>query len=49
MLLFMWPVCAFVAGAIASDRLRSFLGFAAVTFFFLGPLGPALALLATHR
>ena len=25
-----------------------FFGFAAVTFFFLGPLGPGFALLATH-
>jgi hypothetical protein len=32
-----------VAGIIASDRKRSGVAFAAVTFFFLGPLGPGFA------
>jgi hypothetical protein len=48
LLLFVWGVSALVAGLIASDRDRSFFGFAAVTFFFLGPLGPGFALLANH-
>ena len=47
-LLFIWGISAFVAGIIASDRGRSFLGFAAATFFFLGPLGVGFALVATH-
>jgi DNA-directed RNA polymerase subunit RPC12/RpoP len=45
-LLIVWGVSAIVAGAIASDRERSFFGFAVVTFFFLGPLGPGFALIA---
>jgi hypothetical protein len=48
MVLLIWAVSAFVAGIIASDRKRSGLPFAAVTFFFLGPLGPGFALLATN-
>ena len=48
LLLFVWGISALVAGAIAGDRDRSFFGFAAVTFFFLGPLGPGFALIATH-
>ncbi|TXH16960.1 MAG: hypothetical protein E6R06_29765 [Mycobacterium sp.] len=48
LMLFVWGISALVAGAIASDRRRSFIGFAVVTFFFLGPLGPGFALLATH-
>lgn len=45
---FLWAVSAGVAAIIASDRGRSGLGFAAVTFFFLGPLGPGFALIAQH-
>lgn len=48
LLVFVWGVSALVAGMIAADRDRSFFGFAAVTFFFLGPLGPGFALIATH-
>jgi DNA-directed RNA polymerase subunit RPC12/RpoP len=47
-LLFVWGISALVAGMIASDRGLGFLGFAAVTFFFLGPLGPGFALIAPH-
>ena len=47
-LLFVWGISALVAGAVASDRERSFLGFAVITFFFLGPLGPGFALVAAH-
>jgi DNA-directed RNA polymerase subunit RPC12/RpoP len=47
-ILIVWGISAFVAGMIAGDRDRSFFGFAAVTFFFLGPLGPGFALIATH-
>jgi DNA-directed RNA polymerase subunit RPC12/RpoP len=46
--LFVWGISAFVAGLIATDRDRSFFGWAAVTFFFLGPLGPGFALVAPH-
>jgi hypothetical protein len=48
LMLIAWLVCAAVAGIIATARERSFWGFAAVTFFFLGPLGPGFALIATH-
>ena len=44
-----WLVSAIVAGAIAEERNRSGFGFAAATFFFLGPLGVGVALLATRR
>jgi DNA-directed RNA polymerase subunit RPC12/RpoP len=47
-LLFVWLISSLVAGWIASERQRSGLGFAAVTFFFLGPLGPGFALIAPH-
>jgi hypothetical protein len=47
-LLVVWGFCAVAAGLIASDRGRSFREFALVTFFFLGPLGPGFALIATH-
>ncbi|MGX9673002.1 hypothetical protein [Mycobacterium sp. HM-7] len=46
--LFVWFICAIVAGAIAEERGRSGIGFAAATFFFLGPLGVGVALLATR-
>jgi DNA-directed RNA polymerase subunit RPC12/RpoP len=46
LLFVVWVACAAVAGAIAEGRGRSFAGFFAVTFFFLGPLGPGFALLA---
>lgn len=47
-LLIVWAISAIVAGAIASERELNVTVFAAVTFFFLGPLGPGFALLATH-
>jgi len=43
-----WAISAIVAGLIAQERGRGFGGFALVTFFFLGPLGPGFALLARH-
>jgi DNA-directed RNA polymerase subunit RPC12/RpoP len=43
-----WLVSAIVAGVIAEERGRSGFGFAAATFFFLGPLGVGVALLATR-
>jgi len=46
--LFVWLVCAVVAGVIAQDRNRSGWGFGLCTFFFLGPLGVGVALLATR-
>lgn len=46
--LFYWFICALVAGVIADERDRSGWGFGLVTFFFLGPLGIAVALLATR-
>lgn len=49
LLFFFWVVSACVAAAIASDRGRSFGGWFAVTFFFLGPLGPGFALLAQRE
>ena len=48
LVLIIWGISAFAAAVIAGDRGRSGLGFAVVTFFFLGPLGPGFALLATH-
>jgi hypothetical protein len=47
-LLFVWFISALVAGWIAATRERSGFAFAAVTFFFLGPLGPGFALIAPH-
>jgi DNA-directed RNA polymerase subunit RPC12/RpoP len=44
-----WIISALVAGFIAEGRGRSFGGFFAVTFFFLGPLGPGFALLAARE
>jgi DNA-directed RNA polymerase subunit RPC12/RpoP len=46
--LFVWIICGVVAGCIAYVRERSFWGFFLATFFFLGPLGVGVALLATH-
>lgn len=43
-----WFLSAIVAGAIAGDRNRSFIGWFGATFFFLGPLGVGFALLATR-
>jgi DNA-directed RNA polymerase subunit RPC12/RpoP len=43
-----WLISAVVAGAIADNRDRSGVGFALATFFFLGPLGVGVALLATR-
>jgi DNA-directed RNA polymerase subunit RPC12/RpoP len=48
-ILFVWLICAVVAGLIAESRGRSGFGFFAVTFFFLGPLGPGFALLAARE
>jgi DNA-directed RNA polymerase subunit RPC12/RpoP len=45
-LLFVWSVCAAVAGFIAFERQRSFWLFFATTFFFLGPIGVGFALIA---
>lgn len=45
-LFFVWLICAVVAAVIADHRGRSAGAFFAVTFFFLGPLGPGIALLA---
>jgi DNA-directed RNA polymerase subunit RPC12/RpoP len=45
-LLFVWSICALVAGFIASDRQRSFWLFFVTTFFFLGPIGVGFALIA---
>jgi DNA-directed RNA polymerase subunit RPC12/RpoP len=47
-ILFVWLISAAVAGAIAYVRERSFWGFFLATFFFLGPIGVGVALLATH-
>lgn len=47
-ILFVWLICAAVAGFIAMDRDRSGIGFFLATFFFLGPLGVGVALLATR-
>ena len=46
--LFFWLICAAVAAIIAVERDRSGVLFGLVTFFFLGPLGIAVALLATR-
>jgi DNA-directed RNA polymerase subunit RPC12/RpoP len=46
--LFFWLICAAVAAIIAMDRDRNPVLFGLVTFFFLGPLGIAVALLATR-
>ncbi|MBP2450519.1 hypothetical protein [Mycolicibacterium lutetiense] len=43
-----WLIPAIVAGLIADRRGRSGIGFALATFFFLGPLGVGVALLATR-
>ena len=48
-LFFVWLVSAIVAAVIADHRGRSGGGFFAVTFFFLGPLGPGFALLAPRE
>ena len=48
LILFVWLLTAFVAGVIAQERRRSFWGFFFATFFFLGPLGVGVALLATR-
>jgi len=45
---FVWFICAVIAAAIAADRDRSSLGFFCLTFFLLGPLGVAVAVLATR-
>jgi DNA-directed RNA polymerase subunit RPC12/RpoP len=45
---FVWFICAVIAAAIAADRDRSSLGFFCLTFFLLGPLGVAIAVLATR-
>jgi DNA-directed RNA polymerase subunit RPC12/RpoP len=47
-ILFVWFSTAFVAGLIAVSREHSFWGFFFATFFFLGPLGVGVALLATR-
>ncbi|BBZ68682.1 hypothetical protein MINS_41110 [Mycolicibacterium insubricum] len=44
----LWGISAAVAGLIANDRERNPWAFAAITFFFLGPLGVGLAILAPH-
>ncbi|WP_006246419.1 hypothetical protein [Mycolicibacterium tusciae] len=41
-----WFLSAVVAGAIAGDRNRSFVGWFFATFLFLGPLGVGFALIA---
>jgi DNA-directed RNA polymerase subunit RPC12/RpoP len=46
--LFVWFLCAVFAAAIAADRNRSSLGSFCLTFFLLGPLGVAVAVLATR-
>jgi hypothetical protein len=46
--LFFWLICAAVAAIIAMERDRSAVVFGLVTFFCLGPLGIAVALLATR-
>lgn len=43
-----WFICAVIAAAIAADRNRSSLGFFCLTFFLLGTLGVAVAVLATR-
>ena len=48
-LLLVWLISAGVAAAVAYHRGRSAWGFFAVTFFFLGPLGPGVALLAQRE
>jgi ribosomal protein S27AE len=48
LILFVWFICAAVAGFIADHRDRSGFGFFMATFFFLGPLGVGVALLATR-
>ena len=47
-LFFVWLISAAVAAAIAMERDRSGIGFFLATFFFLGPLGVGVALLATR-
>jgi DNA-directed RNA polymerase subunit RPC12/RpoP len=43
-----WFICAVAAAAVAADRDRSSIGFFCLTFFLLGPLGVAVAVLATR-
>jgi DNA-directed RNA polymerase subunit RPC12/RpoP len=49
LLFLLWLLIAGIAGFIAMDRGRSGFGFFLVTFFFLGPLGIAVALLAARE
>lgn len=48
LVLLVWLIPAIVAGVIADRRGRSGIGFALATFFFLGPFGVGVALLATR-
>jgi hypothetical protein len=40
-----WLLCAGVAATVASNKNRSGVGYLFATFFFLGPLGIAVAML----
>lgn len=48
LVLIVWAISGVIAGLIATDKERSFWSFALVTFFFLGPIGPGVAMLAQH-